>query len=264
MMDYLPVLVLAVVQGITEFLPISSDGHLVVAEALLRQSGQKVPQGLQLTLALHAGTLLSICVVFWRRIWRLLGADRRVLGLLVVGTIPVVIVGLLLREHADEWLKSTLLTGLMLPLNGLMLLWAAGRPGGTTGYEELTHARALGIGLAQALAPLPGISRSGSTIAAGLGVGLRRDAAATFSFLLALPAVGGACLNELIKYYRDGSGPVIPGAQLLVGAIVSFVVGVVALVWLLRWLQAGRLHWFGWWCIALGLGVIAWQAAAAS
>ncbi len=259
-MEYLPVIVLAIVQGITEFLPISSDGHLVIAEALLRNlAGQTIPEGLQLTLVLHAGTLLSIVVVFWRRIWRLLGADRRVLGLLIVGTIPVVIVGLALREHAEGPLKNALLTGLLLPVNGLILLWAARRQPGTTSYEELSHSRALWIGVAQAFAPLPGISRSGTTIAAGLGVSLRRDAAATFSFMLALPAVGGACLNELLKFFRDGGGPSVPWPQLLVGAMVSFLVGVLALRWLLRWLQAGRLHWFGWWCIALGLAVVVWQ-----
>ncbi|MGE0609822.1 MAG: undecaprenyl-diphosphate phosphatase [Pirellulales bacterium] len=262
-MDYLSVIVLAMVQGITEFLPISSDGHLVIAEGLLRSlAGQTIPEGLQLTIVLHAGTLLSIVVVFWGRIWRLLGADRRVIGLLIVATIPVVLVGLPLRKYAEEPLKSTLLTGILLPINGLILLWAARRQGGTADYPQLTHRQALWIGMAQSLAPLPGISRSCTTIAAGLGNGLRRDAAATFSFLMALPAVGGACLNELIEYFREGSGPAVPWQQLLVGAIVSFLVGVLALKWLLHWLQAGRLHWFGWWCIGIGIAVVAWQLAA--
>lgn len=263
-MKYLVISILGVVQGVTEFLPISSDGHLAIVEAVWEAaSGDKLEQAmgtsrLSVNIVLHVGTLAATFVVFWRRIWRLLGEDRRVIGLLITGTLPVVVVGLLLKKVGETWLTSPLLTGWMLPFSGLLLLWAQRQPVGESPYQKLTHRRALIIGLMQATAPLPGISRSGTTIAAGLGVGLKRDAAAVFSFLLALPAVGGACCLELLQLWRHNTEE-LAWPVLGVGVLVSFLAGLAALSWLLRWLQSGRLHYFGWWCIGLGLVVIAWQ-----
>jgi undecaprenyl-diphosphatase len=122
----------------------------------------------------------------------------------------------------------------------------------------LGYGPALLIGLFQAFAILPGISRSGTTIVAGLGCGLRRDEAATFSFLLAIPAIGGAGLLELKDLLSEPAGHMPLGA-LALGALVSFVVGLLSLCWLIRWLQKGRLHLFAWWVIPLGLAVIAWR-----
>jgi undecaprenyl-diphosphatase len=123
----------------------------------------------------------------------------------------------------------------------------------------MSYRQALSIGLFQAVAILPGISRSGATIVGGLLVGLRRDAAATFSFFLAIIAICGAIVLELRKFAIEGVGD--QGLTLMVGAAVSFVVGMFALRLLLRWLNEGRLHWFAAWCIPVGLLVVAWQVA---
>lgn len=262
-MTWLDILILAVVQGIAEFLPISSSGHIVVGQALLEQLGHKADDKLLVSIVLHVGTLLAILVFFWRRIWRLLGQDRRVIWLLIVGSVPAGLVGIFVKvspwgKVVEDALENALLAGFMFPVTGLMLLWAARRDTGKTTCRELGYGRALLIGTFQALAILPGISRSGATIVAGLASGLRRDEAAAFSFLLAIPAIGGAGLLKTVELITEGTESTPLGA-LAVGALLSFVVGLVSLGWLVRWLEQGRLHRFAWWVIPLGLVVITWQ-----
>ncbi|MBN1591278.1 MAG: undecaprenyl-diphosphate phosphatase [Pirellulales bacterium] len=257
-MLYLEILFLAVVQGITEFLPISSSGHLVVLAALFEEWGIHMDEKLTVNIVLHLGTLAAILVFYWRRIWALLGADRRVIGLLIVATIPAVVVGVPLKKYGTEFLENPLLAGCMFLVTGALLLWVRRCKPGETECRELSYSRALIVGLFQAFAILPGVSRSGSTIVAGLGTGLRRDEAATFSFLLAIPVIGGAGLLE-VKDLVEQSGNGTPVLALIVGGLVSFVVGLVALAWLVRWIQKGQLHYFAWWVLALGPVVIAWQ-----
>lgn len=255
------VLLLAVVQGITEFLPISSDGHLVVVARLYQQfSGEALPNLLSVNILLHAGTLGSIVAYYWPRLWRMLGEDRRVLGLVIVGTIPAVLIGLPLHEFGQSLLESALLAGSMLIVTGLILLAGSRCAPGTTDYPQMSYAQALAIGCAQAFAILPGASRSGSTISAGMALGLRRDAAANFSFLLAVPAIAGAVCLDLVDIVRSGNLGA-PVGTLILGAVVSFLVGLLALGWLLRWLAEGRFHWFAWWVIPLGAAVVVWQLA---
>lgn len=260
MLHLIQVLVLAVVQGITEFVPVSSDGHLAVVMAVFEQAGHPVSENaLGVTILLHVGTLAAIVVYFWQRIWRMLGEDRHVIGLIVVGTLPAVAIGLAAKKLFEEQLGSALLTGPLLVLNGAMLWWASRRAAGETDYPAATWRQALTIGLAQATAILPGISRSGTTIAAGIASGLRRDSAANFSFLLALPAVGGACLLEAVDAWQRG-GLAIPVGHAIAGVASSFVVGLLALGWLMSWLQRGRLIYFAWWCLGLGAAVTVWQS----
>jgi undecaprenyl-diphosphatase len=255
------VLLLAVVQGITEFLPISSDGHLVVVARLYEQfSGENLPNLLSVNIMLHAGTLGSIVAYYWPRLWRMLSQDRRVLGLVFVGTLPAVLIGLPLHEYGKSILENALLAGCMLIATGLILIAASRCRPGTIDYPQMTYTQAFWIGCAQAFAILPGASRSGSTISAGMALGLRRDAAANFSFLMAVPAIGGAVALDLFDVIRSGDLGASVGA-LVAGAVVAFFVGLVALGWLLRWLAAGRFQWFAWWVIPLGAAVIAWQLA---
>jgi undecaprenyl-diphosphatase len=255
------VLLLAAVQGIAEFLPISSDGHLVVIAPLLF-GGSRSPEGLlSVSIALHVGTLGSILVYYRRRIARLLAEDRRTIGLILVGTIPAALLGVAIKLAAEDIVESPLLAGLMLPVTGALLLWSARRPPGAREYNQMRWRDSLLIGACQAAAILPGLSRSGSTIAAGLGVGLTRPAAVTYSFLLAIPALAGAGLLETLSIYSKGSPPV-PLAWLALGGAVSLVVGILALWSLERVLARGWLHWFGWYCIGLGLIVTIWQVAA--
>lgn len=252
------ILILAVVQGITEFLPISSSGHVVVLSAFLAGGDPSKLDVADLNVVLHMGTLLSILVFYCERIWRLVGQDRRVLRSLVVGTIPAVVLGLTIKATCEELLENALLAGLMLPVTGMLLIWASRRLSGTRTYQELSDRQALLIGLSQAAAILPGISRSGATICAGLRLGLAPQSAATFSFLLAIPAIGGAGVLTCRSLVREAS-LTTPWQELLLGGAVSFVVGLLALYWLVRWLESGRLRLFAWWCIPLGIGVIVWQ-----
>lgn len=262
MIEYLELVLLGVVQGITEFLPISSDGHLAVASAAISAATGKPPEseGLIVTILLHLGTLLAVLAVFREPLWRLLTADRRVIGLLVAATIPAACVGLPAQKYFSDLLESPLLAGFMLPINGCLLLWISRKQPGELGYAQLTYRQALMIGLCQATALLPGISRSGTTIVAGLATGLRREEAATFSFLMAVPAVGGAVAVQLFKLFRDTTSSPPPG-PMITGMVVSLLVGLVALHVLLNMLKVGRLQPFGWWCIGFGALVVAWQLA---
>lgn len=260
-MDYLRIIFLGVVQGITEFLPISSDGHLAVANALFGAlTGTELPdENLGVTIILHLGTLLAILIVYRRQILRLLTSNRRIIPLLIVGTIPAGISGIILKKYFEHEMSSPLIAGCLLPINGLMLLWISRRPQGETTYENVSYRQAIWVGLCQAFAPLPGISRSGTTIAGGLASGLKREAAATFSFMLAIPAIAGAGILELKDLITDRPDDLPTTSVLVVGAIVSFLVGWVSLLLLLRLLREGRLAPLAWWCIGLGIAVVIWQ-----
>jgi undecaprenyl-diphosphatase len=258
-MGLLEILILSVVQGVTEFLPVSSSGHLVVSEALLKHFGRSMPPELvEVNIVLHLGTLLAVLVYYRRRIGRLLGEDRRVMGLLIVGTLPAVIVGLPLKELAPQVLEDPLLTGILFPVTAAMLIWSSRREPGGNDYTELGLMAAVMIGAWQAFAILPGISRSGSTIVAGLAMGLRRDSAATFAFLLAIPAIAGAGVLEGLDMLHETT-PATPLAVLGLGMFVSFLVGLAALALLVRLVQGGRLAYFAFWLIPLGVSVTVWQ-----
>jgi undecaprenyl-diphosphatase len=257
-MILLEILLLAFVQGVAEFLPISSSGHIVVGTALFDQLGVHIEEKLSVNIILHMGTLLAILVFYRRRIWGLLGADRRVIWLLVVGTLPAALVGPVLKMKCEQSLENPLLAGLMFPITGAALLWSARARRGSLDCRQLGWGRALLIGAAQALAILPGISRSGATIVAGLASGLKRDEAAAFSFLLAIPAIGGAGFIESLELLKKPIGST-PPLDLAIGAVVSFAVGLVSLWWLVRWLQEGRLHRFAWYLLILGPIVVVWQ-----
>jgi undecaprenyl-diphosphatase len=184
-----------------------------------------------------------------------------VIGPLIVGTLPLVFIGLPVHEidALQKLVENPLLVGCMLPITGLLLIASGRCQNGDTDYTQISYRQALIVGLFQALAVLPGISRSGTTIVGGMVAGLRRDSAATFSFLLAIPAICGALVLHLHKAVT--SGTTHDAGPLLLGALVSFIVGLAALAWLVRWLGRGRLQWFAYWCIPVGLAVIVWQVA---
>ena len=251
MTDALAIVILAVIQGVTEFLPVSSSGHLVVFEAIFEHFDIAINGKLTLNIVLHVGTLAAIVVYYWSSLFRLLKEDRKAIGLIVVGTIPAVVIGLSLKEFCEPVLESPIVAGICLPITGLVLLWSARHQEGDIKYVDMGYRRSVLIGLFQAAAILPGISRSGSTIVAGLGNGLRRDDAATYSFLLAVPAIAGAGLLETVKAFKAGP-PETPISLLILGGVVSFVVGYGSLAWLVRWVHKGVLHWFAWWVIPLG------------
>jgi undecaprenyl-diphosphatase len=240
-MDSLQIVVLAVIQGITEFLPISSSGHLILVPYFTNWPDQ----GLDFDLAIHMGTLIAIVAYFRRtlgamaRDWVQSVVHRREIGesrlawSVLVGTIPAGVVGMLLRDDVETTLRSPLIVACTTVGYAVLLFLADRRPG-------TRHERAIGwadvalIGCAQALALIPGTSRSGVTMTAGLFRGLSREAAARFSFLLAVPITAAAGLAELAGY-REHAAPLDIGA-LVLGAVVSAITGFACIHYLLKWL----------------------------
>lgn len=265
--DYLRALFLGIVQGIAEFLPISSSGHIVVLNELLESltgGSSNRAENYELNLALHAGTLLSILVVYRRDLVRL-AKDYRLCALILVATLPLVAIGVSpLRERVETVFESALVAGFGLLATAALLVVGqrAERDGLPFGrcptLSDLPPLRALAVGLFQTAALVPGVSRSGSTIAGGLMCGLGREPSTTFSFLIAIPAIAGAACLLGLEIREKGATGTAPGALLLGGA-VAFLVGVLALRWLLRLVSQRRLHWFSWYCAAAGLATIVWQ-----
>lgn len=248
-------LLMAVVQGVAEFLPISSSGHIVVLGGLLQ-----VPELAELNVVLHLGSLGSILVFYRERIWQLLSVDRRVIFMLILATIPAVVIGLTLKKYAEFILESPLVAGIMFPITGLAVLSLSRKPDPkASDYSSITWQQSLLIGFSQAAAILPGLSRSGSTIAAGVGTGLNRWSAAAFSFLMAIPVIAGAGVLESKDWFTGEKQWATSPWLLALGALVAFVVGIGTLHLLSRWLAKGQMAFFGWYCIVLGIVVITWQ-----
>ncbi|MEM9657488.1 MAG: undecaprenyl-diphosphate phosphatase, partial [Planctomycetota bacterium] len=267
-MTLLEIIIMGVVQGVTEFLPVSSSGHLVVANALLESfGGSPVEDLVEVNVVLHLGTLGAVLVYYRREIARLLTSDQRVVPLLVVGTIPAAVLGVWIKkgipdETSAAILENPLLAGLMFPVTAAALVWASRQKAGDLTYQQLSVKQTLIIGTLQAFALLPGISRSGATIAGGLGVGLRREDAAAFAFLLAIPAISGAGaleLLEMLETYQATGATATPLATLAVGFVISMVVGLGALSLLIQFVRRGQLNIFAYYLVALGLAVTAWQ-----
>lgn len=250
-------ILLGLVQGLTEFLPISSDGHLAVIGHV---AGVRTP-GVFVEVALHVATLGSILVVYGRRFGQLaIGVlrrqpeDLRYAGLLLIGMIPAAIVGLLFEDLIARAFDSLLAAGVGFLVTGAAL-WST-RHRGPEGAPRPSPRGALLIGLAQALAPLPGVSRSGMTIASGLWVGLGAVPAADFSFLMAIPLIAGAGLVEA----RHASADIaqVGAVPLLAGCLVAFISGVFAIRFLVTMLRRGRFYAFAPYCFVVGTLTIAY------
>lgn len=254
--EWIQVSILAVIQGIAEFLPISSSGHLNVFQTLL---SAQAPESAELNIVLHFGTLLAILLFYWKRILALLTSDRRVIPMLIIGTVPAAVIGVFIKKKFPDILNDPLLAGCMFPITGLMLIVLHRLNKGNEEYVKMPLWKAFAIGCAQAFALLPGISRSGSTIVAGSMLGLKQDEAMTFSFLLAIPAILGASVLELKDIYDANWATTTPPWILLLGTAIAFVVGLFALRWLDGLLKKGKLHWFAWYLIPLGALVIIWR-----
>jgi len=256
---------LGLVQGLTEFLPVSSTAHLIFAEAFL-----KIPRpGILLEAVLHLGTALAAIIVFWDDVRRLVSgwlavlsgrtmdastrAYGRVAWLILLITGLTAAAGLTLETPLEQLFGSVRGTAVQLMLTGLLLLLVRER--GARTLLEATPSDAIAIGIAQAVAIVPGISRSAATIAAGMWMGLRKDEAARLSFLAAIPAVAGAGIFGL-KDFQLGEAMGYTPAQLVAGGAVALVSGAAAIRWLLGVLRRGRLTYFAIYCLAAGAAVL--------
>ena len=252
--------VMGLVQGLTEFIPVSSTAHLRVIPALF---GQPDP-GSDYTAVIQLGTLLAVLVYFAKDLVNVSGAMIRAPGtpegrlpwLLAAGTVPIVIAGLLLRKRIETDLRSLYVIATALVVIGLAM-WAIDRQAnGERGIATLTFRDAIIVGLAQTLALVPGVSRSGSTICMALLLGFARSDAARFSFLLSIPAVAGAGILEAPKAFHK-----FAIAPILVGIGVAAVTGFLTISWLIRWLGNHHLVSFAVYRIALGITLIGSLAA---
>ncbi len=251
-MTSLQALILGIVQGITEFLPISSSGHLVLVETWL---GLDVASLKDFDVVVHVGTLLAILSYFWKDL-----QNRSFWPYLIVGTIPAVFVGLLLEDPIDSFFRSATRVGLVMCILGLIFLIPEGtfRRGKKSHQQEskqpakLTFGKALLIGTAQAVAIIPGVSRSGSTIFAGTALGLDRSEAARFSFLLGSIAIFGAGLLTSIDLSSTWSETSHNLTPLIVGFVSSFASGYIAVKWLMHYLKKHSLQVFGIYLLLLG------------
>ncbi|MGD9238553.1 MAG: undecaprenyl-diphosphate phosphatase [Desulfobacterales bacterium] len=269
-MNTLEALFLGIIQGLTEFLPVSSSGHLVLIQQLF---GLKEAE-LFFDVCVHMGTLVAVIVVFHREIQNIIAALLRIVSLagqkktilqqvesdpelkmvllIVIGSIPTAVLGLMFKSIADQLFSSSFLTGLMLMLTGL-LLWLTRRANPNNkgaGIEGFSRTKAFTIGIVQGLAIIPGISRSGSTISIGLLLGIDREVAARYSFLLSIPAIVGAGALSL----KDGLSQTDPAIRLaLLGAAAAALVGYAALKVLLRMVKKGRLYVFAPYCWLVGI-----------
>jgi len=265
-MSWLEALLLGILQGLTEFLPVSSSGHLVLAENFLKVN----PPGITLEICLHLGTLLAIMTIFRREIGKILaslahifktGKHRRredpylrLLGFLLLGTIPIALMGGLFREGIGRLFVCPRIVSLMLIITGI-ILWATKRlKGERRKLNKLNIRDALGIGLAQAIGLVPGISRSGVTISCGLFRGLNRELAYKFSFLLAIPATIGAAGLELRNLSTIPKENIYP---LIIGTMAAFLSGLLALKVLLSIIKKGRFSFFAYYLWFIGLASLA-------
>lgn len=270
-MSFLEAVILGVVQGLTEFLPISSSGHLRVVPAI---AGWEDP-GAAFTAVIQIGTMAAVLLYFRHELWAVardwtrhllrLGAPRdaanvRLGWYLLLGTVPIVVFGFAFRDQIENGARDLYIIGTTLIVLGLLLGLADRLAKHRRGMDEIKPRDAAIIGLAQAAALVPGVSRSGSTLTAGLALGLKRADAARFSFLLSVPAVVLSGLFELRKAFDGEWGAGIGIGDVLVATIISFFVGYAAIAFLLRWLGSHNTAIFVVYRVALGVLVLALAA----
>ena len=271
---FLQALVMGIVQGLTEFLPVSSSGHLIVVPFLFGWDDGFI-KSLAFSVMLHIGTLGALLVYFRADWFRLVPAglatirdrsfrgdpDRRLAWLLVASTIPAAIAGVLLQDLIETAFREIGLVAVTLMVGG-GILWLADRRGGRSrGIHDVTLPVALAIGAAQALALVPGISRSGISISAARFAGLDRAAAARFSFLMATPITACAAVFEVQRLVSGDVAVDVSAGPLVVGMVAAFVSGALAISVLLRFLRTSSLEVFVWYRLALAATVlVVWLA----
>ncbi len=252
-MNYLEAIILAIIEGLTEFLPVSSTGHMIIASALM---GLETSAFVKLfTIVIQLGTILSVLVLYWKRFFRSMDFYYK----LVVAAIPASILGLLLNDVIDSLLESPMTVAIMLVLGGIVLLFVDkwfNKPT-TDNSDNISFKQAFIIGCYQCLALIPGTSRSASTIVGAMTQKLTRKAAAEFSFFLALPMMFGASLVKLVHFFKEGhtfSGHEIN--LLIVGNLVGFIVAIIAIKFFIGILTKYGFKVFGWYRIIIGLVIL--------
>ena len=258
-MSWIEALILGILQGLTEYLPVSSSGHLAIGSALFGIEGE---DNLTFTIVVHVATVLSTLVILWKEInWIFRGLfkfqmneETRYVVNIIISMIPIGIIGVFFKDYVEDIFGSGLLVvGCMLLITALLLTYsyyAKPRP-----KEKISMKDAFIIGLAQACAVLPGVSRSGSTIATGLILGNKKESLAQFSFLMVIPPILGEALLDGMKIIKDASmaGAEISTLSLIVGFLAAFISGCIACKWMINIVKKGKLIYFGIYCAIAGI-----------
>ena len=258
-MSWIEALILGILQGLTEYLPVSSSGHLAIGSALFGIEGE---DNLTFTIVVHVATVLSTLVILWKEInWIFRGLfkfqmneETRYVVNIIISMIPIGIIGVFFKDYVEDIFGSGLLVvGCMLLITALLLTYsyyAKPRP-----KEKISMKDAFIIGLAQACAVLPGLSRSGSTIATGLILGNKKESLAQFSFLMVIPPILGEALLDGMKIIKDASmaGAEISTLSLIVGFLAAFISGCIACKWMINIVKKGKLIYFGIYCAIAGI-----------
>lgn len=272
-MNTIQALLMGLLQGLTEYLPVSSSGHLTIASTLFGIDGES---NMLFTILVHVATVLSTLVVLGGEIWSIikgmfgpinkgavgldkLNGDQRYVLNIVVSMIPIGIVGVCFKDKVEEIFGSGLLiVGICLLITAVLLTFSyLARP---RERENISLGHAFIIGIAQALAVLPGLSRSGTTIATGLMLGNKKDKMAQFSFLMVIPPILGEALLDVMKLFKGESlGAEIGTVPLIVGFIAAFVSGCVACKWMIGIVKKGKLIYFAYYCAIVGVAAVAYS-----
>ena len=263
-MDFIQTIIIAIVEGLTEFLPVSSTGHMIITQNLLG-----VPKGdpfvHAFTFIIQFGAILSVVCLYWKHFFQMrtkeeFQAKLKFYGLLIVGVFPAVVVGLLAKKSGllDWLLDSVTVVAITLVLGGVFMLFCDRLFNATDKTDEVNWKRAFKIGCFQCLSVIPGMSRSMSTIVGGMQQGLTRKRAAEFSFFLAVPTMAGATLLDLLEMFKEGTNWATTTniELLLLGCIVAFVVAIFAMKWFVAFLTKYGFKAFGWYRIIVGLVIL--------
>lgn len=258
-MSWIEALILGILQGLTEYLPVSSSGHLAIGSALFGIEGE---DNLTFTIVVHVATVLSTLVILWKEInWIFRGLfkfqmneETRYVVNIIISMIPIGIIGVFFKDYVEDIFGSGLLVvGCMLLITALLLTYSYyAKP---CPKEKISMKDAFIIGLAQACAVLPGLSRSGSTIATGLILGNKKESLAQFSFLMVIPPILGEALLDGMKIVKDASmaGAEISTLSLIVGFLAAFISGCIACKWMINIVKKGKLIYFGIYCAIAGI-----------
>jgi undecaprenyl-diphosphatase len=258
----LTIILLGIVEGVTEFIPVSSTGHLILAGALL---GYDEAQWKVFNVVIQLGAILAVIVLYWRTFWAVLvGLIRmqpeawRFLRNILVGFLPSAVIGFLLINRIEALLGSPLVVAWALLVGGIFILVIerTAPQGDEKGVADIAFWKALAIGFFQCLAMIPGVSRSGATILGGLSLGVERRTAAEFSFFLAVPTMLGASTLELVKHH-DSLGAATP-AGIAIGFVISFLVALLVIRWFIAIVSRRGFGPFGWYRILVGGAALVW------
>ena len=255
-MNIIHVIILAIIEGLTEFLPVSSTGHMVVASSLMGINKDEFVKLFEVVIQL--GAILAVVILYFKRFVRSVDFYIK----LVIGVIPAVILGLLLKKHIDKWLENPLIVAVSFVVGGIILLFVDDWFNKPTINEEkkISHLTALKIGFFQCLAMIPGVSRSAASIVGGMSQKLSRTAAAEFSFFLAVPTMFGATVKDLWDFKKKGLFDTPDFHQdikfLLIGSVIAFIVAMLAIKTFITFLEKRGFKVFGWYRILAGVVII--------